>query len=313
MIRPLLATLATALLIGTAFAAPVLKSDVVISSSVVTAGDMFEGAGALAETGLFRAPLPGTTGHVPVADIQAAAVRIGLGAFEAGAIRSVSVTRPAAVVDEAVLTRLISENLAHRGALSQGMSISAAFATPVVAIKAEAVDQPATLSAFGYKPQTGEFTARFAIAGHAQPVELSGRIEIMVEAPYLAANLPAGAILSPADIVMRPVSQKFAGATGFATLGELVGKQLRRQSREGMLVAAADVSQAEMIGRNDIVTIYFRQGPMTLTVKGQALGSAAEGGSVQVLNLMSKRVLSAKAIAAGAVEVSNDPLTLAGL
>lgn len=313
MIRPLLATLATALLLGTATAAPVLKSDVVITSPVVTAGDMFEGAGMLAETGLFRAPLPGTSGQVSLADIKAAATRIGLDEFDAGSINAVTVTRPASIVDEAVLTDLIGQGIAQRGLLSQGMSVRATFATPIAAINADAVDQPATLTAFGYKAETGDFTARFSIAGHAEALELSGRVELMVEAPYLAADLPAGAVLSPEDIVMRPVSQKFAGTTGFAGLGDLVGKQLRRQSRAGLLVAADDVTETELIGRNDVVTIYYRQGPMTLTVKGQALGSAAEGGSVQVLNLMSKRVLSAKAIAMGAVEVSNDPLTLAGL
>ncbi|MEO8685479.1 MAG: flagella basal body P-ring formation protein FlgA, partial [Devosia sp.] len=67
------------------------------------------------------------------------------------------------------------------------------------------------------------------------------------------------------------------------------------------------------IARNDLVTIYFRKGPMTLTVKGQAITSASMGGAVQVLNLMSKRVITARALAAGAVEVSNDPLAVAGL
>ena len=50
-----------------------------------------------------------------------------------------------------------------------------------------------------------------------------------------------------------------------------------------------------------------------LTVKGQAITSASMGGAVQVLNLMSKRVITARALAAGAVEVSNDPLAVAGL
>ena len=40
---------------------------------------------------------------------------------------------------------------------------------------------------------------------------------------------------------------------------------------------------------------------------------AAEGGPVQVLNLMSRRVISATAIAPGAVQVSAGPVALAGL
>ena len=52
---------------------------------------------------------------------------------------------------------------------------------------------------------------------------------------------------------------------------------------------------------------------MTLTVKGQAVTGAAAGGMVQVINLMSKRVISATAISAGDVQVSAAPLELAGL
>jgi flagella basal body P-ring formation protein FlgA len=101
--------------------------------------------------------------------------------------------------------------------------------------------------------------------------------------------------------------------TGVARLEDVVGKTLVRQSREGMMLKPADVTVPLLISKNDPVTIYFRKGPMTLTVKGQAVSSAAAGGLVQVLNLMSKRVISATAISAGAVEVSADPLAVAGL
>jgi flagellar basal body P-ring formation protein FlgA len=313
MLRSLLATFATALLLGTATAAPLLKRDVVVTAGIVTAGDMFEDAGTLAEEGLFRAPLPGTTGLVPLDAIKAAATRIGIDAFDSNDLLNVRVTRQAAIVDETALASLVADELKRRGVLGAGMTAQTVFTTPVSPFNAEATAEPATLLGLRYLPQSGGFTARFAIAGHDKPVDVSGAVELMVEAPFLAASLPAGAILSPGDIVMRPVSLKYAQTTGFAPLEQLVGKQLRRQSRDGMLVGAADVAEPQLVGRNDIVTIYFRHGPMTLTVKGQALTSAASGGPVQVLNLMSKRVISATVLAAGAVEVSNDPLTLAGL
>jgi flagella basal body P-ring formation protein FlgA len=112
---------------------------------------------------------------------------------------------------------------------------------------------------------------------------------------------------------MRPVPLRFAESTGVAQLNDVVGKALTRQSREGMMLKPNDVAVPALIAKNDLVTIYFRQGAMTLTVKGQAITSATRGAPVQVLNLMSKRVISATAIAAGAVEVSASPMTLAGL
>ena len=92
-----------------------------------------------------------------------------------------------------------------------------------------------------------------------------------------------------------------------------IGKALKRSSRDGMVLKGSDVTVPLTVAKNDLVTIYFRKGPMTLTVKGQAITGGTIGAPVQVLNLMSKRVISATALAAGAVEVSNDPLTLAGL
>lgn len=313
MLRTLIATLASALLLGTAAAAPVLRGDVAVTAGIVTVADMFEDAGALAGEGLFRAPLPGTSGLVAIADIKAAATRLGIDHIETNGLTTVRVTRTATVIDEAALTTLIEADLLRRGVLTQGAITQARFTTRFAPVNAEAVPQPATLVSLHYQDQTGYFTARFAIAGQAGTVDVDGALDVMVEAPFLAANLAAGTVLKPEDIIMRPVSQRTAQAGGYPPFEQLVGKQLRRQSQEGVVIAATDVTDVQLIARNDIVTIYFRQGPLTLTVKGQALTPAAQGGSVQVLNLMSKRVISTTAIAPGAVEVSQAPLTLAGL
>ena len=120
-------------------------------------------------------------------------------------------------------------------------------------------------------------------------------------------------MLRPDHIIMRPLPIQQADAQGIASLDQLVGMALNRQTRDGMLLRASDVSTPLAIAKNDLVTIYYRQGLMTLTVKGQAITGAAEGSPLQVLNLVSKRVISATAIAPGAVEVSTTPITLAGL
>jgi flagella basal body P-ring formation protein FlgA len=313
ILRPLIAALATALLVGTACAAPVLKSKVVVTASVVTVGDMFEDAGIHAEAALFRAPKPGTTGSVALAAINTAATRAGLEGFDANGLQSVSVMRRASVVDEAVLTNLITRDLTSRGIVSAGMSVDALFAIPLTPIDAEAGESPATLLSLRYLPGNGAFSARFAITGIAQPLDVTGTLTLSIQAPHLAANLSAGAILTANDIVMRPVPLNYADSSGLVDPSRLIGMQLNRQSREGLLLKPSDVSTPSLIARNDLVTIYFRQGAMTLTVKGQAITSATAGAPVQVLNLMSKRVITAKALAAGAVEVSTDPLALAGL
>jgi flagella basal body P-ring formation protein FlgA len=313
ILRSAIATFAGLLLSGAAWAAPVLKADIVVSAPIVTVGDMFEAAGPGAEQPLFRAPNPGTSGMVSVTDITAAMARIGIKDFETSGIEGVRVSRAAAVIDETLLSGLIAADLAGRGIIGDGMTVDTLFSVPVQPLNAEAVAVPASVISLRYLPGSGAFTARFAIAGIEQPLDVSGSIELMIAAPHINASLPAGTLLSADNIEMRPVPLKFVESAGVPRLEDVVGKTLVRQSRQGMMLKASDVSVPLLISKNDPVTIYFRQGPMTLTVKGQAVTGAAAGGLVQVINLMSKRVISARAISAGAVEVSADPLALAGL
>lgn len=313
MIRTLLATFATVLLAGTALAAPVLKADIVVSAAVVTVGDMFEDAGTAAEQPLFRAPKPGTSGMVPLADITAAAARVGVTRFDSNGIDASRVTRATSIVDEASLARLITDDLRQRGIMTASMTADTLFNAPIAPLNAEPVVTPASIISLRYLPGTGAFTARFAIAGEPRPLDVAGTIELMIEAPHLKASLPVGTVLSPDNIEMRPVALRFADGAGIAQPSQLVGMALTRQSREGMMLRPSDVTTPQLIAKNQLVTIYFRKGPMTLTVKGQAITSAATGGPVQVLNLISKRVIDATAISAGAVEVSIAPLSVAGL
>ena len=312
-IRSTLAALTTLLLTSATWAAPVLRADIVVTDRLVTMGDMFSDAGTDAETALFRAPQPGTSGMVPLSDVIAALARIGVTDFNAQGVTAVRVARAATLVDETMLADLIATDLRARGILSSGMSIDTMFATPVAPINAEMVASPVSVLNLRYLPGNGAFTARFSIAGRNDPLDVSGTIEVMVEAPHITANLPAGTVLSADNVALRAVPLKYVESQGSVMLEEVIGKSLVRQSREGMMLRPADVTTPLMIAKNDAVTIYFRKGPMTLTVKGQAVTGAAQGGPVQVLNLMSKRVISATAIAAGAVEVGADPLALAGL
>ncbi|MBJ3783924.1 flagellar basal body P-ring formation chaperone FlgA [Devosia sediminis] len=296
-----------------AFAAPVLKAEITISGPVVTVGDMFDDAGMLAEQPLFRAPMPGTTGNVDLTAIRSAAARVGLTRFEANGLVQVQVSRAASVVDHDMLAGLIAEDMRSRGILGDGMSIDLLFADPVDAINVATTDTPARLENLRYLPGNGTFSARFMLAGVAQPLDLAGTVQISIEAPHLVAGLPAGTVLRPDHIVMRPLPIQQADAQGVAGLDQLVGMALNRQSRDGMLLNASDVSVPLAVAKNDLVTIYYRQGPMTLTVKGQAVTSGAAGAPLQVLNLVSRRVISATVVAPGAVEVSTAPVTLAGL
>src|ERR1700749_4496880 len=97
-----------------AFAQPSLKGDITVNTDIVTVGDMFDNPGELAETAIFRAPSPGTTGIVPLAEVARAAKLIGLTDFDNVGSPRVRVLRASTTVDAALLDKLIDANLASR-------------------------------------------------------------------------------------------------------------------------------------------------------------------------------------------------------
>jgi flagella basal body P-ring formation protein FlgA len=134
-------------------------------------------------------------------------------------------------------------------------------------------------------------------------VRLSGYVELMTKAPRLIDNRAAGTILAPSDFELIDVPLSIAEAGGYADLDQLVGQQLARQSRAGMMLKATDVTAPTVVKRNALVTVILRAGPMTLTVRGTALGTAAAGEPVDVLNTATRKILHGVARSDGAVEI----------
>ena len=294
-----------ALLLGTTatFATPSLKGDITVNADIVTVGDMFDGAGELSETAIFRAPAPGTTGIVPLSDVQHAAELIGLTKFDNVGYTRVVVVRASTVIDAPALDRLIDAELTQRGVLAEGVTADAHFDIADITFNAEAVDSPATLVSLRYTPGAAAFSARFSIAGIDQPIDLTGTLQLMTTAPQLIAIQPAGTVLTSADFQLISVPLATADAGGYASLDQLVGKQLVRQSRAGIMLKPSDVTEPTVVTRNALVTVLLKAGAMTLTVKGQSLTTAAAGDPVDVLNTVTKKILHGIAQADGSVAI----------
>jgi flagella basal body P-ring formation protein FlgA len=299
----------------TAFAAPVLKSEVSVNHPIVTIGDMFDDAGLLAETALFRAPAPGTTGMVSLEAVRAAAARAGLDEYLSEGVLNVKVERRAAVIDTTEFTNLIEGDLNFRGLLPAGAEVEARFDGGALAYNAEDVAVPVTLTALRWQPGSQAFAARFSIAGIDAPVDVTGRIDLMVEVPHLASTLKAGAVLTPADIEMKKVPFDYADQSGIETAEDLIGKELKRNGRAGLMLKAADVTERLTVRRNTQVTVLLKTGPMTLTVVGQSLADASAGQPVQVMNTVTKKILNGVAMADGTVAIATaaQKLQVAGL
>ncbi len=286
-----------------AYAAPLLKSTIKVSSAIVTVGDMFDNAGINAERALFRSPAPGTTGSVDIKAIRLATSKAGIKDFENNGLSFVSVERLGVLINVEQISSFIISEFQNRGIIEQGVIAEANITSYLSPFYATSSQNPIVLSELTYTPSSGRFIAKFKISGQENTREYHGKLSLKIEMPHLISSLSSGTIISQGDIEMRVVSYNFAKSTGLISKEQIVGMQLKRPTRSGMMLRPSDITKPETVKRSAMVTIYYKKGPLTLTANGQALNSAATGEMVSVLNVKSKNIVQGIATYSGAVEI----------
>jgi flagella basal body P-ring formation protein FlgA len=119
------------------------------------------------------------------------------------------------------------------------------------------------------------------------------------ETVIAARPIRARSVIGPDDVTTIP------GATpGALDAPDLaVGMEARTMLGQGRPIAAADLAPAAFVDRNQMVTMIFRRGGLSITAEGRALARAAEGEAVKVMNLDSRTTVTGVAVAPGTVAV----------
>lgn len=154
----------------------------------------------------------------------------------------------------------------------------------------------------------------------AQPV---GRVTVRVSCPGSAPwtlFVPAQVhLLLPVVVSTRPLDREtIIGADditlieqdigplsrGYLTSPELViGRKMTRALRAGQPLTPALLQVAESIKRGDQVVISARSGAINVRMPGEALSGGTLGQQISVRNLGSQRVIKARVMGPGQVEV----------
>jgi flagellar basal body P-ring formation protein FlgA len=118
----------------------------------------------------------------------------------------------------------------------------------------------------------------------------------MVEALTYAHSLNAGDMVQPQDLTYAKVAGFSVPADAPSDAARVIGKVARRPLRAGAAVSSQDVAAAQVIKRDDVVEIAYRDDGINLILQGRAMGSASAGEPVSVMNPASKKVFQAIAI-----------------
>jgi len=301
--RPLI--IAAFLLLGAAsfaqagedtIAAPALRAQVTVESDIVRVGDMVENAGSAAQIAIYRSPDLGTTGTLSAAQVisvlQAHQV-IGVLTHD---IRSVTVTRLARTIEGKEIQAQVARALEHRGGLGEAANLNLTFDREVQDVRLDTSNngelQPTVVR---YEPRSGRFDVTLEISNdvNSSPAKLrfTGVAIEMLEAAILTRNVDRGDVLKGSDVITERRPKAELGGEA-ATRDTAVGMQMRRGLRAGQPLKSADLAKPDLVQRDEDVTLIYDSAGIYLTMRGKAVETGAEGDTINVLNLQSKRTIS---------------------
>lgn len=114
-------------------------------------------------------------------------------------------------------------------------------------------------------------------------------------------TIRAHALIGPEDIALRPVDTPGA----LTDPAEAVGLEARAILYPGRPVRRGDVGAPALVERNEIVTIVFARGALSIRAEGRALGRGGAGDHVRVMNLASRNTITGVVEPDGRVSVAD--------
>ncbi|MDD1523141.1 flagellar basal body P-ring formation protein FlgA [Bradyrhizobium sp. WBAH42] len=314
MIRATLATISTLLALALPaaaaddfIAAPTLRASVTVTSDVVRVGDLIDNAGSAALIPVYRSPDLGTTGTLTVGQVLSVLRAKQVIGVMTGDIKEVQVTRLARTLASKDIENAVAAALERRFGLGDAANLTITFDRSVAEMRLDASNSGALQPvATRYDARSGRFDIAFEIAndGNAAPTKLrfTGIAIETVEVAVLTRDIDRAELLKSSDLSLeRRPKAEVAGEP--ASRDRSIGMQLRRGMRAGTPIRAADLVRPDFVVRDQAVTIIYQVPGLYLTTRGKAIESGAEGDTVSVLNLQSKRTLTGVVTGRGQVTV----------
>jgi flagella basal body P-ring formation protein FlgA len=286
---------------------PVLKAEVTVATDVITLGDLVEGAGAAAATPVFRAPGLGKAGTIQAARIEEAAHAAGLGLVDTAGLAQVVVTRGARRVSRVEMETVIREALRSRYGMEQP-DLSISFESDGAYVVEPDVAGAPSVTELTYDARSRRLDATLVVAGSRstalKPFRLSGQVLDMVDVPVLTGDVERGEPVKAADTRIERRPRAEVPQNGLADPATAAGRVARIALRAGALLREQDLVRQDLVEKNSLVLVAYEAPGVSLSMRGKALEAGAMGDVINVLNVLSKRIVQATVSGRGRVTVN---------
>lgn len=284
---------------------PALRDNVLVSGDLVRIGDLVDHAGEKAGIAIFRAPDPGHTGRVPASRVIESLRAQEIVVLDTRGITEIAITRASRAVEAKEIEKHLVEALGSRINLSDPGNLRLGFERDFPAIHVDAnADPKIHVARLAYEPRSGRFEAEIEINGAAKPLRLGGIATETRNVAVATRKIARGEILQESDIAIERRAKSDVGGDTVSDRAAAIGLAARQMIGAGQIVHTAYLMRPELVHRNQPVIMTVEQPGLSLSLRGKALESGAEGDVVNVVNLQSKRVLQGIVSGEGRVTIA---------
>jgi len=232
----------------------------------------------------------------------------GMAAIDTAGVSAVVVTRPSRPITADEIQRRIRETLAGQQGLGAAADLRLTLDQSLHTINVEpsAIGE-LQVARFAYSPGARRFDITMYVPGsallHRTPLRLTGSVVETAEAVVATRQLKRGQVIRPGDVIAERRPRAEVGNDGVSRIDLAIGMAAQRPLNGGQPLKQADLMKPEMVQRNEMVTLVFEVPGVTLTMRGKALETGAEGDTIGVVNLESKRTVQGTVTGIGRVTV----------
>jgi len=223
-------------------------------------------------------------------------------------IRDVVVTRAARTLTSKDIEAGVASALSGKGGLGDAAGLAVTLDRDTGPLQLDAAYRgDLTPVAARYDNRNNRFDVTFEIKSETTSVptrlRFTGLAYETVLTTVLTRPIDRGDVLKAADLATERRPKADAG-TDLASRDRALGMQMRRRINPGQPLRNADIGKPDLVQRDQNVSIVYQTPGLYLTMRGKAVDGGAEGDTVSVTNMQSKRVVQGTVIGPGQVLVA---------
>lgn len=123
---------------------------------------------------------------------------------------------------------------------------------------------------------------------------------VLADTVVATRTIRAHSALTAQDLAIKPVTM----IGTFDDPALLIGMETRTTLYAGRPIREGDIGPPAIVDRNQIVTLFYRHGGLTITAEARSLGRGGIGDRLRVLNMSSRMTVEGRIQVDGSVLVN---------